>query len=71
MNMNCGTPTDEDEPLFMSLVSDLFPNVTFEQGSHGELEEAVRTQVEEQGLIFHEPWVLKIMQVKFFSLINE
>lgn len=47
----------------MSLVSDLFPNITFEHGSQGDLEDSIRDQVEEEGLIFHEPWVLKIMQV--------
>ncbi len=55
----------------MSLVSDLFPNVTFEQGSHGDLEDSIRDQVEEEGLIFHEPWVLKIMQVLFIFFSNQ
>jgi len=54
---------DEDEPLFMSLVSDLFPNVVFEKTSYGKLEEAIKSQTEEQGLIYHEPWVLKLIQV--------
>lgn len=62
-DMNLSKLIDEDEPLFMSLVMDLFPNVVFDKITYGSLEEAIREQTEEQGLIYHEPWVLKLIQV--------
>jgi len=55
--------SDEDEPLFMSLIMDLFPNVIFEKTVHHNLEQAIKQQVELQGLVFHEPWILKLVQV--------
>jgi hypothetical protein len=42
---------------------DLFPNVVFDKVTYGALEEAIKDQTEEQGLIFHEPWVHKLIQV--------
>lgn len=54
---------DEDEPLFISLVADLFPNQQLEKTCYPELEEAVQQHVDEIGLIYHAPWVLKIIQV--------
>lgn len=54
---------DEDEPLFLSLVTDLFPNQILEKTAYPELEEAIESQVEVDGLIYHSPWVLKLIQV--------
>lgn len=47
----------------MSLVMDLFPNVVHDKMTYGSLEDAIKEQTEEQGLIYHEPWVLKLIQV--------
>jgi len=57
--------SDEDEPLFLSLVTDLFPNQVLEKTSYPELEEAITSQVEAEGLIYHSPWVLKLIQVHY------
>lgn len=61
--MNLSKLIDEDEPLFISLVADLFPNQALEKTTYPDLEEAVRKQVDQTGLIYHPPWILKIIQV--------
>ncbi|KAF6202133.1 hypothetical protein GE061_004531 [Apolygus lucorum] len=62
-DMNLSKLIDEDEPLFISLVADLFPNQALEKTQYLELEAAVQEHLDETNLIFHPPWVLKIIQL--------
>lgn len=54
---------DEDEPLFMSLIADLFPGIVLDSATYAELQVAIAKQVENAVLINHPSWNLKIVQV--------
>ncbi|XP_076055178.1 dynein axonemal heavy chain 5-like [Oratosquilla oratoria] len=62
-DMNLSKLVDEDEPLFMSLINDLFPNTPQEKGHYLQLTTAIAEVVNEIGLINHPPWTLKLIQV--------
>lgn len=55
---------DEDEPLFLSLINDLFPGLQLDSNTYVELQDAVAHQVQLEGLINHPPWNLKLVQVQ-------
>lgn len=69
-DMNLSKLVDEDEPLFLSLISDLFPGLKLLTASRKDLQTAISAAVSELELINYPAWNLKIVQLYETSLVR-
>ncbi|XP_017775151.1 PREDICTED: dynein heavy chain 8, axonemal [Nicrophorus vespilloides] len=69
-DMNLSKLVDEDEPLFLSLIEDMFPGIKLSAHSWKDLQKAINNQCEEMGLINYPSWNLKILQLYETSLVR-
>jgi len=70
-DMNLSKLVAQDVPLFISLLSDLFPKIESPAKSeHPAVEEQIKIAVENAGLVHHASWVLKVVQLYETSLVR-
>ena len=70
-DMNLSKMVAQDVPLFLSLISDLFPSLGMPSGSqHGELKNALVTIIENEKLIPHPTWCTKVVQLYETNLVR-
>ncbi|XP_047042441.1 dynein axonemal heavy chain 8-like [Helicoverpa zea] len=68
--MNVSKLVDEDEPLFISLIEDLFPGIKITQTVQKVMQTAIKTVTTRTGLVNHPEWNLKIIQLYETSLVR-
>ncbi|VDM33429.1 unnamed protein product [Hydatigera taeniaeformis] len=63
-DMNLSKLVDQDEPLFLSILRDLFPGVTLGRSrKDAEIGEPLEQNAKEINLTAHKPWILKVLQL--------
>lgn len=61
--MNLSKLVDEDEPLFMSLIEDMFPGIRLRVQIYKDLQKALANATVALGIMNHPEWNLKAVQV--------
>eukprot|EP01064_Diplonema_japonicum_P034643 TRINITY_DN7253_c0_g4_i1.p1 TRINITY_DN7253_c0_g4~~TRINITY_DN7253_c0_g4_i1.p1 ORF type:complete len:4646 (+),score=1368.52 TRINITY_DN7253_c0_g4_i1:87-14024(+) len=69
-DMNMSKLVFDDIDLFNSLLEDLFPKKNPEKNVYVEVEKALKFHCNENGLIFHPPWVAKCIQLYETKLVR-
>ncbi|KAI5704390.1 hypothetical protein M8J75_004799 [Diaphorina citri] len=69
-DMNLSKLVDEDEPLFLSLIDDLFVGLTLSSSSYVELQAAIEKACQEFNFVNHPTWNLKVVQMYETSLVR-
>lgn len=59
-DMNLSKLVDDDEPLFLSLINDLFPSIILDNATYPVLQDCLSPQLADMKLINHPPWNLKV-----------
>ncbi|KAL7306266.1 hypothetical protein TKK_0001700 [Trichogramma kaykai] len=63
-DMNLSKLVDEDEPLFLSLIEDMFPGIKLQSQTYKDMQKAILNAVNSQGIVNHPDWNLKTIQVR-------
>lgn len=69
-DMNLSKLVDEDEPLFLSLIEDMFPGIKLQSHAWKDLQRAIANQSREMGMVNFPNWNLKIVQLYETSLVR-
>ena len=62
-DMNISKMVSEDEPLFLSLISDLFPNQKLDKVAYPELDKCIEDVLKNFKLMDHPSWAMKLIQL--------